>query len=196
MLYKISEFDIEKLNISTSKDRSKGAMGYADATYLQSDKEAFELQTDWVTLGQYPLPGKKFVAEDAKSLNLTVPTSEEGYADNAVLSAIDSKLSSLKLIPNKNYHSLISEKESNRYLKFKLYLNTALFDKDKNRIGITSLFDFYKYLKEGKQIKIVFAFSKMWSMGKEYGFSLSVRRILLKDEVQETAETTTSFIDD
>ena len=192
MLYKISEFDIEKLNISTSKD----------ATYLQSDKEAFELQTDWVTLGQYPLPGKKFVAEDAKSLNLTVPISEEGYASNAALSlaitswsALDSKLSSLKLLPNKNYHSLISEKESNRYLKFKLYLNTALFDKDKNRIGITSLFDFYRYFKEGKQIKIVFAFSKMWSMGKEYGFSMSVRRILLKDEVQETAETSVSFID-
>jgi hypothetical protein len=75
---------------------------------------------------------------------------------------------------------LISEKDYNYYLKFKIYLNTGLFDKDKNRISITSLFDFYKYFKEDTQIKIVFSFSKLWAMGKEYGFSLSVKRILLK----------------
>ena len=44
------------------------------------------------------------------------------------------------------------------YLKFKIYLNTGLFDRDKNRISITSLFDFYKYLREDTQIKIVFWF--------------------------------------
>jgi hypothetical protein len=33
-------------------------------------------------------------------------------------------------------------------------------------------------------------------MGREYGFSLSVKRILLKDEVKETPEKTISFLDD
>jgi hypothetical protein len=81
-------------------------------------------------------------------------------------------------------------------LKFKLYLNTGLFDKEKNRIIITSLLDFHIYLREGTTIKIVFSFSKMWKMSNEYGFSLSVRRILLKDEVKEVPEIDTSFLDD
>jgi hypothetical protein len=89
---------------------------------------------------------------------------------------------------------LISEKDGQYYLKFKLYLNTGLFDKDKNSIGITSLFDFYQYLKEDTQVKIVFGFSKLWQMGKEYGFSLSVRRMLLKDQIKEVPETTVCFL--
>jgi hypothetical protein len=196
MLLKISEFEIEKLNISNSKD----------ATYLQVDKQPFEIQTDWITLGKYPLPSKKFISDDAKSLNLTAPTNTN---DNnyMVLSAIDTNISNLKILLNKNYHPLISVKDrpkgamgeadgANYFLKFKLYLNTGLFDKEKNRIAITSLLDFYKYLKEDTTIKIVFSFSKMWSMGKEYGFSMSVKRILLKDEVKVIPEPSLSFLED
>lgn len=185
MLQKISDFEVEKLSISSSKN----------ATYLQSDKQPFELQIDWITLGKYPLQSKKFIAEDAKSISLTIPTNKKD--DNyIVLSAIDDNLSKLKILSNKKYHSLICEKDNEYYLKFKLYLDTALFDKDKNRISITSLLDFYKYLREGRTIKIVFGFSKMWSMGKEYGFSMSVRRILLKDEIKEIPERTLSFLED
>ena len=184
MLYKISEFNVETLSVSNSKN----------ATYLQSNNIPFEIQVDWITLGKYPLPSKKYVTEDAKSLNLTIPISkdDENYR---VLSAIDDNLASLNLSQNKKYHSLISEKDDNYYLKFKLYLDTGLFDKDKNRISITSLFDFYKYMREDRQVKIVFGFSKLWQMGKEYGFSLSVKRILLKNEVKEVPETTASFLD-
>ena len=78
-------------------------------------------------------------------------------------------------------------------MKFRIYLNTGLFDRDKNRISITSLFDFYKYLKEDSQIKIVFSFSKLWQMHRDFGFSLSVKRILLKNEVKEVPEPTVSF---
>jgi hypothetical protein len=66
MLYKMSDFDIDTLSVSNSKD----------ATYLQSNKLPFELQTDWITLGQYPLPSKKYVTDDAKSINLTVRTTK------------------------------------------------------------------------------------------------------------------------
>ena len=185
MLYKISEFEIENMNISNSKD----------ATYLQFDKQPFEIQTEWITLGKYPLPSKKFISDDAKSLNLTAPTNTKD--DNyMVLSAIDTNLSKLKILPSKNYHPLIPTKDGEYYLKFKLYSNTNLFDKDKNKINITSLIDFYKYFKQGTTIKIVFGFSKMWSMGKEYGFSLSIRRVLLKDEITEAPTFDTSFLDD
>ena len=42
----------------------------------------------------------------------------------------------------------------------------------------------------------MFSFSKMWSMGTEYGFSLSARRILLFDEIGEAKpEARTQFFD-
>ena len=148
MLCKLSDFDVGTLTISNSKN----------ATYLQANKESFELQTDWITLGKYALPSKKFVSDDAKSINLTVLISK--YDDiYKMLSDINNYLSNLNLLPNENYHGLISEKENNYYLKFKIYLDTGLFDKD-SRISITSLFDFYRYLKEDTQIKIVFRFRK------------------------------------
>ena len=119
MLQKISEFEVEKLSISTSKN----------ATDLQSDKQPFELQIDWITLGKYPLPPNKFLSDDTKSINLTIPTNKED--DNyIVLSAIEQNISKLKILSNKKYHTLISEKDNEYYLKFKLYNNTALFDKE------------------------------------------------------------------
>ena len=118
LLYKLSDFDVGTLSISNAKN----------ATYLQSNKESFELQTDWITLGKYALPSNKFVSDDAKSINLTVLISKED-AIYRTLSDINDYLSNSSLIPNKNYHGLISEKEENYYLKFKIYLDTALFDK-------------------------------------------------------------------
>ena len=58
----------------------------------------------------------------------------------------------------------------------------------KNCIPITSLHDFYQYLKEDRKIRIVFAFSRMWKMANEYGFSLSARRIQLGDAVEGEAK--------
>ena len=171
MLQKLSDFDVSTLSISNTKD----------ATYLQSNKQQFELQTNWVTLGKYPLPSKKYTTDDMKSINLTIPTTKNDK-DYEIFSAIDDKLSKMNILPNKIYHSLVSEKDDACYLKFKLYLDTGLFDKDKNRISITSLFDFYKYLGEDTQLKIVFGFSKLWKMSNQYGFTLSIKRILLKDE--------------
>ena len=195
MLQKISDFEVEKLSLSSSKN----------ATYLQLDKQLFELQTEWITLGKYPLQSKKFLADDrtkgamgeanAKSINLTIPTDKEDE-NYIVLSSIDENLSKLKILSSKNYHPLITQKDNEYYLKFKLYLNTALFDKDKNKLSITSLSDFYKYLREGKTVKIVFGFSKLWSMGRDFGFSMSVRRILLKDEIKNITESTHNFLDD
>ena len=185
MLRKISDFECEKLSISSSKN----------ATYLQSDKQPFEIQTDWITLRQFPLQAKKFISDEAKSISLTIPTNKDDD-NHIVLSAIDNNISRQKILSNKKYHSLICDKENEYYLKFKLYLDTALFDKDKNKLSITSLLDFHKYLREGRTIKIVFGFLKLWSMGKEYGFSMSVRRILLKDEIKEISEASQSFLED
>ena len=106
MLYKNPEFDVETLSVSNSKD----------ATYLQSNKLAFELQTDWVKVGKYPLPSKKYVTDDAKSMNLTIPISKDDDYYK-VMTAIDDNLSKLSISQNKKYHSLTSEKDSNYYLR-------------------------------------------------------------------------------
>ena len=99
-------------------------------------------------------------------------------------------------LSKKKYQTLITEKDANHYLKLKLYLDTGLFDKNKNIISITSLLDFYKYLKQGTTIKIVFAPSKMWKMSDSFGFSLNIRRILLKDEVKEEPQREISFLEE
>ena len=112
-----------------------------------------------------------------------------------MLSSIDDNLSNAKISPTKNYHSIIYKKDNSYYLKFKIYLNTGLFDKDKNRISITSLHEFHQYLREGTKVRLVFTFSKLWKMANEYGFSLSVRRVQLADDVKtETLNEKPSFI--
>ena len=85
-----------------------------NATYLQSNKESFDLQTDWITLSKYPLPGQKFVSDGAKSINLTISINEHDNIYKALstindnidkaLSAINDNISKLGLIQNKNYH--------------------------------------------------------------------------------------------
>ena len=122
MLCRISDFEIEKLSLSKSKD----------ATYLQADKQPFELQTGWLTLGKYPLPSKKFIENDTKWINATVPIkkNDDSYI---FFTAIDNNLSRLKILSSGKYHYLVSQndKPNEFFLKFKLYPNTALFDKDK-----------------------------------------------------------------
>jgi hypothetical protein len=91
LLCKLSEFDVDTLSVSNTKN----------ATYLQSDKQAFELQTDWMTLGKYPLPAKRYVTDDAKSMNLTIPISKDDYYYK-VMTAIDDNLSKLSTAQYKN----------------------------------------------------------------------------------------------
>ena len=86
MLHRISEFEINKMSISN----------YKDATYLHSDKQPFEIQTEWITLGQYPLPSKKYITDESKSLNLTAPT-DKNDNNYIVLSAIDENISKPKI---------------------------------------------------------------------------------------------------
>jgi hypothetical protein len=144
------------------------------------------LQSEWLTLGRYPLPGKKLLADNAKNMNLTIELEVIGSVIYQKLNTIDEYMKA-NPVCDKNYHTLVRRDEEKQrvYLKFKVYLDTALYDKDRNRIPITSLHDFYQYLREDKKIRIVFAFSKMWKMSNEYGFSLSAKRIQLADAVED-----------
>ena len=114
-----------------------------------------------------------------------------------VLTAIDHNLSKAIVLPKKrNIILLFLKKRTIIFLSSKFILILVYLIKNKNRISITSLIDFVKYLQEGSTIKIVFGFSKLWQMNSEYGFSLSVRRILLRDEVKEIPEKTVNFLDE
>ena len=76
----------------------------------------------------------KFITDDAKSINLTlrITRNDENYT---ILSAFDDIHSKLNIASNRKYHPLVSEQDGEYYLKFKLYLNTLLFDKDKTRLA-------------------------------------------------------------
>ena len=54
-----------------------------------------------MTLGRFPLPSNKYVTDDAKSKNLTIPISKDDeYYE--ILFAIDDNLSQLSVSRNKN----------------------------------------------------------------------------------------------
>ena len=91
MLTRISEFEVEKMSISN----------FNNATYLQCNKQPVEIQTEWVTLGKYPLPSKKFITDDTKSINLTIPITKDDDTF-IVLSSIDDNLSNAKISPKNN----------------------------------------------------------------------------------------------
>ena len=174
MLTKVTDFDVD--TVSVWKSSSSMTANY----YIRSDKKPLELQTDWITLGKFPLPGYKYVTDDARNINLAKP------ADDVLcgkMNSIDEYIKRQSL-SDKNYHDFIRksnkpEEDNANHLKFKLYVDTAYVNK--NRIPITSLHDFYQHIKEGTKLRAVFTFSKMWKMSNEYGFSLSVNRIQLGD---------------
>ena len=152
MLFKMSDFEIDNINTC---DRN-------GSIFIQYKDNPFELQTEFMTLSQYPLPGKKYLTDDSKSINLTIPINK-GDASYTFLTSMDKSLKKLcKFVNNKKYHSLVREKDGEYYIKFKIYLNTALFDSNKNRISITSFHDFYKYLRQDKTVKFVlYVFQEM-----------------------------------
>ena len=105
---------------------------------------------------------------------------------------LDNYIFSKQLVKGKDLHHFIRhDGEENYSLKAKLYNDTSVFiNKDKQVVN--SIDDLYKYLKEGDRVRLVVNFSKMWVMGKEYGFSISVKRlqIIPSDKpVEEEAKT-------
>jgi hypothetical protein len=126
------------------------------------------LQSEWLTLGRFPLPGKKFLSDDAKNMNLTIELEVIGSVIYQKLNTIDEYMKA-NPVCDKNYHTLVRRDEEKQkvYLKFKVYLDTALFDKDKNRIPITSSgATFINISEKIKKIRISIAFSKDVANGK------------------------------
>jgi hypothetical protein len=94
-------------------------------------------------------------------MNLTIELEVIGSVIYQKLNTIDEYMKA-NPVCDKNYHTLVRRDEEKQkvYLKFKVYLDTALFDKDKNRIPITSLHDFYQYFRENKKISNRFCIFK------------------------------------
>ena len=185
MLCKISDFEIEKLSLSKTKD----------ATYLQADKQPFELQTDWLTLGKYPLPSKKFIENDTEWINITVPIKKND--DSYLLGHRQQPLKVQDFIGKQKIPSSSVPEGKIFCAEVQALPQHRFIRQRENRLSITSLTDFHRYLGEGKSIKIVFGFSKLWTMCEQYGFSLSVKRILLKDAINEIPEETrNAFLSD
>ena len=96
-------------------------------------------------------------------------------------SAVDKYLETKKLVPNKTLHKLVSTKEGEHHIKFKLYLSTLVFV-GKEEKQVSTIYDFYNYLTEGRDIRIIFNMTKLWSLGAAYGFAVRVEKLQLKEE--------------
>ena len=121
MLFKMSDFEIDNINTC---DRN-------GSIFIQYKDNPFELQTEFMTLSQYPLPGKKYLTDDSKSINLTIPINK-GDASYTFLTSMDKSLKKLcKFVNNKKYHSLVrdrtqgamgfTDKDGGYYIKFNIY---------------------------------------------------------------------------
>ena len=76
---------------------------------------------------------------------------------------------------------MVSTKEGEHYIKFKLYLSTlVLVGKEEKQVS--TIYDFYNYLTEGKEIRIILNMTKLWSLGGAYGFAVRVEKLHLKEE--------------
>jgi hypothetical protein len=186
-LVKLNSVNVDSLNIGSSKDN----------TYIQIDKSIVELQSGWLTLDTYPLPSKKYLDDNTKILNMTIPI-QSGSKEYNFFKMIDSFVDYKSLVNNKTLHKILKTNDvNNNYIKAKIYLNTGLYV-GTERKSIADLHDFYNYLKEGTKIRIVFGFSKMWKMGTNYGFNVSLKRIQLDEtsEITEPEVKQITFLDD
>lgn len=169
-----------------------------DNTCIQVGGAPAEIQTDWVTLGKYPLPSKKYLEEDAKSVALTVPIEEDSDLYKFFRMLGDTVLTKTPM-KGKMFHNFVGTRgEGEHHIKFKLYLNTTeVFLMKGGWRDTRALHDFYDYLTEGARVRIVFGFSKMWTMGNQYGFSVAVRRLQVEDDsIGKQGTSKTRFLEE
>ena len=170
MVQMIDDVDTNSLTVRKSKDNQ----------YLQLGMNKILIQTPWMTLQQYPLTGKSFVKETDGSVALTLPVAEGSDVLN-FFREVDKFLAAKALLPNKTLHRTITEKDGKHFVKFKVYLNTALLvGREEQRIN--TIYDFYKYLTENTDLRIIFSMTKLWTLNSAYGFSVRAEKIQLKAE--------------
>jgi hypothetical protein len=67
------------------------------------------------------------------------------------------------------------------YVKFKLYLSTVvLVGKEEKKVS--NIYDYYNYITEGQEIRIIFNMTKLWTLGSAYGFAVRAEKLQLKEE--------------
>ena len=170
-LQKVVDCDISRLNIVKAKDNQ----------YIREGLKSLELQTDWLSLGKYPLPSTKFVKNTDTSMSLTVPLDEKSSLYD-FFNTLDNFVESKNLIQNKSLNKFIKRKDCKIFLKMKLYLTTHVFLDKKNNPEINnSIQDFYKYFKEHSEIRIIFSIGKLYEINQEYGFTPYALRIQIKN---------------
>ena len=169
-LQKVVDCNVSRLDIVKSKDKQ----------YIREGLKSLELQTDWITLGKYPLPSTKFVKNTDTSMSLTIPLDEKSSLYE-FFNTLDTFVESKNLIPNKSLNKFIKRKDDNIFLKMKLYITTHIFlDKNTQPEINHSIQDFYKYFKEYDEIRIIFSIGKLYEINQEYGFTPYAMRIQIK----------------
>ena len=168
VIIKLEDVQMDKLAVKKSKDN----------TYLQLGMDIPRIQTPWITLGRWSLPSKKFVKETDESVSLSIPVEKDSPVYN-FFTAVDNFLISKHLVDMKILHTFVSKREEQHYVKFKIYKTTKIFVERENE-GFNTIYDLYDYLVEGRDIRLIFTFSKLWQLNNSYGFSCRVEQLQLK----------------
>ena len=169
MVIMVNDVDTSLLTVAKSKNNQ----------YLQLGMNKIQIQTPWITLPRFPLTGKNFVKATDESVALNIPIAEDSDLYK-FFTEVDNYLSGKMLMPNKTLHKLVSTKEGQHSVKFKLYLNTPVFV-EKVEKKLLNIYDFYEYLQEGREVRIIFNFTKLWTLNNTYGFSIRAEKLQLKE---------------
>ena len=188
LVLKVADVEADKLSIKNVQDNK----------YLQSGSGKAVIQTPWITLGKYCLPNKQYVKESAESISLTVPV-EYGGEIYTFFDNIDKYLISHQPQPNGKLHHLIKTKDDRHYVSFKLYETTTLVV-GKTETKVSNIYGWYDLLQEGKQIRMLFGFTKLWNLNDSFGFIVRVNKIQISDvdvkAVSEEEKVRVDFTDD
>ena len=80
------------------------------------------MQSGWLTLGTYPLPSKKYLDDNAKILNMTIPIQSDSNEYN-FFEMIDSFVDYKNLVSNKTLHKILKANDvNNNYIKANKYI--------------------------------------------------------------------------
>ena len=98
-LVKLNSVNVDSLNIGSSKDN----------IYIQVAKSTVELQSGWLTLDRFPLPNKKYLDDNTKILNMTIPILSDSQ-EYKFFTMIDNFVDDKNLVSGKTLHKIINNK--------------------------------------------------------------------------------------
>ena len=157
--------------------------------FLSYNKNRLITQTPWITINKFGLSNKQYVLKNDTNVDLLLPISE-GDEMYVFLKSVDNFIISQKIY-NGNYNGIVKDRDDNKFIKIKLDINrTEIYIGDELQ-KITTVYDFYNYIKYKSTLRILFSFGKIYKIKNMYGITL----VGLKVQVEPKETKSESMFD-